>query len=69
MPQPTPDADFAALLARAGLAPLPGTEPGIRQAWSAVQAMLERLRQPAPDAMAEPATIFQAATRFEPGDR
>ena len=68
MPQPTSEADFAALVRRAGLPLTDAQRATIHAVWPAVQAMLEEIRKPAPGvaagsaaaACAEPATTFSA---------
>ena len=69
MAAPTSEADFAALLRRAGLALSPAQQAGIHPQFAAVEAMLSRLRRPLPNtpaaaqtrvSVAEPATTFRA---------
>jgi len=62
----TTEAEFEILLRRAGLDLDPAQRAGIHAVWGAVEAMLARIRMPAPGAdevaaaSAEPATIFAA---------
>lgn len=55
---PTPD-EFAAMLARAGIALPPREAEELRLAFPRFQAMLERLRDPAPALAEEPAFSFR----------
>ncbi|WP_207541035.1 hypothetical protein [Sabulicella rubraurantiaca] len=60
MPDPIPPAEFAALLARAGIA-LPEAEvEDLRRAHPRLLAMLAMLREPPPAAEEEPAFTFAA---------
>lgn len=62
------EAEFAALLRRAGLATTPEQRAGLHAVWGAVEAMLERIRAPAAGtapgsaeaASAESAVVFRA---------
>ncbi len=63
MPPETTEAEFDALVARAGIPLTPAQKAGIHAAWGGVEAMQRLVRDPAPPAEAEPSTTFSA----EPG--
>src|SRR3712207_4703674 len=67
-PTKATEAEFAALLRRAGLSLTPEQRAGVHAVWGAVEEMLDRIRTPAPGtapgsaeaASAEPAVVFRA---------
>ena len=63
MPPRTTEAEFAAVVARAGLALTAEQRRGIHAVCGAIEAWQERIRTPTPVPEAEPATTFSA----EPG--
>ena len=60
MAQPITEAEFEALLARAGLSLSPQQRAGILPALPGLAAMQALIRTPLPEAEAEPATTFTA---------
>ncbi|MBY0333890.1 MAG: hypothetical protein K2X49_24805 [Acetobacteraceae bacterium] len=62
MPPPITEAEFAVLLARAGLTLPAGQSAGILAVWGAVQAMQAAVRTPPPGA----APLSAAAASAEP---
>jgi hypothetical protein len=60
MPHPITEAEFEALLARAGIPLDPEQRAGILPALPGLAAMQALIRTPLPDAEAEPATTFSA---------
>ena len=60
MPPKITEAEFEALLARAGIALSPAQKSGIHPALSGLEAMQALIRTPLPEATAEPATTFSA---------
>ena len=60
MPPRTTEAEFEALLRRAGLTLTPAQIAGIHAVFGAVEAMQDRIRSPGLPAEAEPATTFSA---------
>jgi hypothetical protein len=63
MPPEITEAEFEALVARAGIPLTPAQRTGIHAVYGAVEAMQRLVRTPAPAMEAEPATTFSA----EPG--
>jgi hypothetical protein len=63
MPPKTTEAEFEALVARAGLPLTAAQKAGIYAAFGGIEAMQALVRAPAPPPEAEPATTFSA----EPG--
>jgi hypothetical protein len=63
MPPRTTEAEFEALLHRAGLALTPAQIASIHSVFGAIEAMRDRIRNPVLPPEAEPATCFTA----EPG--
>jgi hypothetical protein len=60
MPPRTTEAEFDALLRRAGLELTPDQKSGIHAVFGAIEAMQDRIRTPSLPAEAEPATTFAA---------
>ena len=60
MPPETTEAEFDALVARAGIPLTPAQKAGIYAVWGGVEAMQRLVRTPAPPPEAEPATTFSA---------
>ena len=58
MPPETTEAEFAALVARAGLALAPDQMARIHAAWGGIEAMQRQVRTPPIAAEAEPSTTF-----------
>ncbi|WP_158291999.1 hypothetical protein [Paracraurococcus ruber] len=63
MPPETTEAQFDALVARAGLPLTPAQKATLHAVWGGVEAWQKLVRSPAPPPEAEPATTFSA----EPG--
>ena len=63
MPPKTTEAEFDALVARAGIPLDPAQKAGIHAVFGGIEAMQRLVRTPAPAAEAEPATTFST----EPG--
>ena len=63
MPPKTTEAEFDALVARAGIPLTPAQKAGIYAVFDGIEAMQTLIRTPLPAAEAEPATTFSA----EPG--
>ena len=63
MPPETTEAEFDALVARAGIPLTPAQKAAIHAAWGGVEAMQRLVRSPAPAPEAEPSTTFST----EPG--
>jgi hypothetical protein len=63
MPPKTTEAEFDALVARAGLPLTTEHKARLYAVFHGIEAMQERIRTPAPAAVAEPATTFST----EPG--
>lgn len=59
MPETT-EAEFDALVARAGLTLTPAQKAGIHAVWPGVEAWQALVRSPAPPAEAEPSVTFSA---------
>jgi hypothetical protein len=59
MPPRTTEAEFDALLRRAGLTLPPDEKAAIQAVFGAVEAMQDRIRTPVPAAEAEPAVVFR----------
>lgn len=60
MPPKTTKAEFDALVARAGLPLTEAHKADLLAVYGGIEAMLERVRQPAPAPVAEPMTTFRA---------
>ncbi len=58
MPPETTEAEFDALVARAGIPLTPAQKAGIHAIWGGVEAMQRLVRTPAPAPEAEPSTTF-----------
>jgi hypothetical protein len=58
MPPETTEAEFAALVARAGIPLTEAQKAAIHGAWGGIEAMQRLVRSPAPAPEAEPATTF-----------
>ena len=63
MPPETTEAEFDALVARAGIPLTPAQKAGIHAAWAASRRCSALVRTPAPAPEAEPSTTFST----EPG--
>jgi hypothetical protein len=58
MPEPLPPAEFALLMAQAGITLPPAEVEDLRHAHAKLRGMLEMLRAPAPKLAAEPGFTF-----------
>jgi hypothetical protein len=58
MPPETTQAEFDALVARAGITLTPAQKAGIHAVWGGIEAMQRLVRSPAPAPEAEPSTTF-----------
>ena len=63
MPPETTEAEFDALVARAGIPLTPAQKAGIYAVWGGIEAMQRLVRTPPPAPEAEPSTTFST----EPG--